>query len=326
VSNWRAFPKGSWVPVGRIVSGFGKGEGSYNTAYAIDTGSPPFLNGRISAQIRLARNRPVNAAGLVCRADELRSFAAFYVMSDDGGSDSYSVRLAAFKHGRLDSLGALKDSVHIRNGEFSISLQFFAGDILGEVISDGTAHLLKHLLPIPPFPGSCGVVRFYDTAVTASGIQIEEIAMKPILPREESVPGQNFPFHVFLSHASTDKPEVLRLIEILKNAGITYWVDHERINFGDGIVAKIEDGLKRSRYVVVCLSDSLAASGWCRAEYGPILYREFSGDTSRRVIPLSLDGSKNAESIPLLLSDKMRADLTSPSSVAAFIEFLNRPT
>jgi len=276
--------------------------------------------------MRLARNRPINAAGLVCRADELRSFAAFYVMSDDGASDSYTIRLAAFKHGRLDSLVALKDSVRIPSGEFSISLQFFSGDIVGQIVAGAGSHLLKHLLPIPPFPGSCGVVRFYGTSVTARCIQTEEIAMKPILPSEESVQGQTFPFSVFLSHASVDKLDVLRLIEILKNAGISYWVDHEQINFGDGIVAKIEDGLKRSRYVVVCLSDNLAASGWCRAEYAPILYREFSGDSSRRVIPLSLDGSKNAESIPLLLSDKMRADFTNRDSVAAFIQFLKRPT
>jgi hypothetical protein len=70
------------------------------------------------------------------------------------------------------------------------------------------------------------------------------------------------------------------------------------------------------------LSDKLGKSGWCRAEYGPILYREFSDDTSRRVIPLSLDGSESEKSVPLLLSGKMRADFTDERSFEAFIDFL----
>lgn len=109
-----------------------------------------------------------------------------------------------------------------------------------------------------------------------------------------------------------------------KRMGITYWIDEEQITFGDAIVTKIEEGLKNSRYVVVCLSKNVARSGWCRAEYSPILYREFSGETTRRVIPLSLDGSSGLETTPLLLSDKLRADFTDETNFQDFLSFLRK--
>ena len=131
-------------------------------------------------------------------------------------------------------------------------------------------------------------------------------------------------FCVFLSHSSADKAKILEVIEAFKKANIPYWVDHEQINFGDGISVKIEEGLQKSKYVVACLSENLSTSGWCRAEYGAILHREFSGDPSKRVIPLSLDGSKNIKAIPLLLSDKLRADFTDQTDFSKFIQFLSR--
>jgi hypothetical protein len=108
MSSWRAFPRGSWSPIGRVLSGFGDGEGAYGAAYAIDTNTGPCLNGRVSATIRLAGDRPLNGAGVIARANELRAFAAFYVVIDDPTADLYSVRLAAFKDGKLLSLVGLK--------------------------------------------------------------------------------------------------------------------------------------------------------------------------------------------------------------------------
>jgi len=323
--NWRTFPERSWTPVGGVLSGFGRGEGSYKAAYAIDVNAGPFLNGRVSAHVLLAGSRLISGAGVIFRANELSSFAAFYVVNDEAAPDLYSVRLAAFKHGKLTSLVGLKNSIPISGRQFHISGQFFSGEIVGQVVVELETHTLGYLLPEPPFPGYCGVVRFYDAPIVAQNIHIEEIAMKPILPDEErGNEARKYPYSVFLSHSSSDKAAVLMVIEAFKKSGISYWVDHEQITFGDGIVAKIEDGLKKSEFVVVCLSDNFAVSGWCRAEYSPILYREFSGNTSRRVIPLILDGSKNSDAVPLLLSDKMRADFTSPSSFSAFLRFLQK--
>lgn len=324
MSNWHTFPNNkSWSPIGKILSGFGDGEGAYSSAYAINIDTGLFLNGRVSARILLARNRPINGAGIICRANEMRSFVAFYVVTDDTSPDFYSVRLAAFKYGKIVSLIGLKKSIAISDRQFHVSLQFFSGDMIGEIITETETHTLKSLVPELPFPGNCGVVRFYGSSVTVQKIQIEEIKMKPILPEDDDESKQpTHPISVFLSHSSADKETVLKVIDAFKKANISYWVDHEQILFGDRIVDKIEEGLQKSKFVVVCLSEKLVKSGWCRAEYGAILYREFSGDTSRRVIPLSLDGSNNSDGIPLLLSDKLRADFTNQDNFSKFIQFL----
>ena len=322
MSNWQTFPNKSWSPIGKILSGFGNGEGAYKSAYAINIDAGLFLNGRVSAYIRLAGKRPINGAGVICRANETRSFVAFYVVTDESSPDLYSVRLAAFKYGKIVSLVGLKHSISLPNRQFHISLQFFSGEMVGEVVTETETHTLTYLIPELPFPGNCGVVRFYNSSVTIQKNQIEELKMKPILPEEdEEINHPIYPFSVFLSHSSADKETVLEVIDAFKKANISYWVDHEQIKFGDGIVTKIEEGLQKSRYVVVCLSKRLTNSNWCRKEYGSILYREFSGDTSRRVIPLSLDGSDNSN-IPLLLSDKLRADFTNQSNFSEFIQFL----
>jgi hypothetical protein len=322
MSNWRIFPNKGWTRVGTALSGFGKGEGAYGSAYAFDKDTGPFLNGRVSASIQLAGNRVFNGAGVIARADELRSFSALYVVTDDKMPDKYSVRLAAFKLGKLVSIVGLKQLIEIPNRQYHLSLQFFSGDMVGQVLVGSDTHVLNHIVPEVPFQGFCGAVRFYDSSAVVQNMHIERIDMKPILPEESGNAKQEHPFCVFLSHSTADKPVVQKVIARFKNAGISYWIDSEQIMFGDPIVTKIEEGLKKSKFVVVCLSKNLANSTWCRAEYGPILNREFSGNTSRRVIPLSLDGSKDTETIPLLLSDKMRADFTNSANFASFINFL----
>ena len=129
-------------------------------------------------------------------------------------------------------------------------------------------------------------------------------------------------YDAFISHSHADRDAVVCIAERLRKAGISYWLDAEQITFGDLIVGKIEDGLRDSRFVVTVLSAALVKSGWCRAEYGAVLNRELSGDVSRRVIPLSLDGTADADAIPMLLVDKLRVDFTSEQSMAEFIEFL----
>jgi hypothetical protein len=311
MSSWRAFPEGSWSPVQRSMSGFRRGEGRYGLAYAIDTAVGPFLNGRVSASLRIGDRQRAWGGGVICRADTERTFVAFYLTTAPETPELFNVRLAAFKYGRITASATLRKSIPIPSGEFHLSLRFFSGEILGEVQCDGEVTSLAHHMPEVPFSGHAGLVRFYDSRVFAKDIQMEELRMKPVLPEETEVPPtQAYRFQVFLSHSRDDRPLVGKLMDQLRAAGITYWVDEEQIKFGDQIIAKIEDGLRDSRYVVACLGEGYARSGWCRAEYGSILYREFSGDTSRRVIPMTLDGPLRSASIPLLLSDKLRVDFT----------------
>ncbi len=326
MSSWHAFPDRSWSEIRGSLSGSGRGSGPYGLTYVVDTQDSPILNGRVSARVRIGHTKQATGAGVICRADGLRSFVAFYVTSDSDSPGLFSVRLAAFKYGSVSAIAALRTPLPLVDNEVQFSLQFFSGDMDAELLSGGKSTTISRTIPEIPFAGRAGLVSFYDTPVFARDIHIEEIRMKPVLPETtEKSSSQTYKFDVFMSHAHGDKHLVAQVTQRFREANISYWIDEEQVTFGDQIVKKIEDGLQQSRFVVVALSENLGKSGWCRAEYGPVLYREFSGDTSRRVIPLSLDSSENEKSVPLLLSDKMRADFTNERSFAAFIEFLKKP-
>jgi hypothetical protein len=326
---WRAFPKGAWASVGNVLTGFGQGEGSYGLAYAVDTSMQALVNGRVSARIRLAGTGAMEGAGVMCRANDLRSFVGLYVVSVPSKPKHFSLRLAAFKHGKIVSLVGLKEPVLIPSGELHATLRFFSGDVTGEIKIGSDVFRLNYLIPQIPFPGLCGIVRFYGASVVAHQVEIENLAMTPILPDVEPseivTSERTLPYQVFLSYATEDTNIVSQVVQAFKARGLSYWVDYEQIEFGDRIVEKIEEGLQGSRYIVACLSKRQAESGWCRAEYGTLLYREFSGETARRVIPLSLDGTEKGASVPFLLSDKLRADFSNKDNFEKFLKFLERP-
>jgi hypothetical protein len=131
----------------------------------------------------------------------------------------------------------------------------------------------------------------------------------------------SFEYDVFICHSSKDKPIIEALIKDLKKERISYWVDAEQINFGDQITQKIAEGLKKSKYVIPCLSENLNASGWTRTEYGAILNAESSGNSERVVIPLKLDNCEESD-IPILLRDKKRVTYSNETEFNEFIEFL----
>lgn len=130
-------------------------------------------------------------------------------------------------------------------------------------------------------------------------------------------------FDVFLCHSSKDAPEVRAVARDLKSRGVSYWLDEEQIGFGDAVTVKIEDGLRRSRYIVPCVSKDLIAGSWTRAEYGSILNAEFSGNSRRMVIPLMLGGAAISD-LPLLLRDKKGVDYPNKAEFERFVQFLRR--
>ena len=63
-----------------------------------------------------------------------------------------------------------------------------------------------------------------------------------------------FNYDVFLSHSSKDKDIVRPLAERLRADGLRVWFDEWILKPGDSIPAKIEEGLERSRGLVLCMS------------------------------------------------------------------------
>jgi small GTP-binding protein len=97
-----------------------------------------------------------------------------------------------------------------------------------------------------------------------------------------------FSFDVVLSHSSKDKPVVRPVAERLRADGLRVWLDDWEIRPGDSIPAKIEEGLERSRVLVLCMSAQAFGSDWAQLESGTFRFRD-PLNKERRFIPLRLD-------------------------------------
>ncbi len=76
-------------------------------------------------------------------------------------------------------------------------------------------------------------------------------------------------YDVFVSHAWEDKIEFVdEFVEELRKQGAKVWYDTSQIKWGDSMRAKINDGLKKSKFGVVILSPNYIKDGkyWTKAE------------------------------------------------------------
>ena len=93
-------------------------------------------------------------------------------------------------------------------------------------------------------------------------------------------------FDVFISHASEDKPTMVELlVKKLKEHGIRVWYDSEQIQWGEVISRKVNEGLRRSRFVIVVLSRIFVQKEWAKTELEVAFNKEASTGIVR-VLPL----------------------------------------
>ncbi|MFI6476579.1 toll/interleukin-1 receptor domain-containing protein [Nonomuraea sp. NPDC050663] len=297
--------------------------GEFGISYAVDTASGPLLNGRISAGLRLIRSKAVGC-GLVCRSDEAWNFVAFYTAPADADSDLTYARFGVCRDGLFRNIAVSDEPFRLGTTHNRYSLEFFSGQVRGEIRVDDKAYELRTTCVDIPFPGHAGLLRLYGSSLMAGEVVIQEtsIPFSRELPASDAA-AEDHDVDVFLCHSSADKEPARQIAKSFAARGIRYWLDEEQITFGDRVVERIEDGLRRSRYVVPCISSNLASSGWARAEYGAILNAELGGDSERVVIPLVLDDS-DAEYVPPLLRDKKRAFYANQTEFEHFLRFLAR--
>lgn len=320
MSNWKNINKFRWLFSDNRVIGYSGGIGPYKADYVIHTGQG-ILNGRISADIKILR-RHKTGAGLICRASDSWSFAAFYVAPDDGDMNQTVVRISYYKHGVFYPIIALKQPIVLDEGFNRFTLEFYSGTLRGEICTSQDVYEINYVAPHIPFAGYVGLIKFYSTGITAKNIEIQHTDMPYIKSVKEENMSQ-FKFDVFISHASKDNDVIDEIVKDFEREGISYWLDSKQIKFGDNIIEKIEDGLRSSRFVMPCLSQNLIESGWCRQEYNSILNSELSGDSSRIVVPLKLDNCSDDE-IPFLLRPKKRASYSNKVEYTNFLKFLKK--
>lgn len=98
----------------------------------------------------------------------------------------------------------------------------------------------------------------------------------------------SFSYDVFLSHSAKDKAIVRDLAERLKRDGLLVWFDEWEILPGHNIPAKLDEGLERSRVLVLCMSAHAFGSEWAQLEANTFRFRD-PLNKERRFVPLRLD-------------------------------------
>src|ERR1039457_4796117 len=79
---------------------------------------------------------------------------------------------------------------------------------------------------------------------------------------------------LFLSHSTKDKEFVEKLAAELRANDIDPWLCEVDIEYGDNLVAEIENGLKGSDLVLLVLSPEAVRSAWTREEWTAVRARE----------------------------------------------------
>jgi hypothetical protein len=83
---------------------------------------------------------------------------------------------------------------------------------------------------------------------------------------------------VFISHASEDKDAVARpLAEALREHGLEVWYDEYKLRVGDSLRRSIDDGLRRSRFGVVIVSEAFFRKGWPQYELDGLVTLSVTG-------------------------------------------------
>lgn len=93
----------------------------------------------------------------------------------------------------------------------------------------------------------------------------------------ETVSGDEPEYDVFVSHAWEDKADFVEtFVQALKDREIKVWYDKSKIKWGDSMRARIDDGLRKSKFGVAILSPNYIAEGkyWTKAELDGLFQME----------------------------------------------------
>lgn len=133
---------------------------------------------------------------------------------------------------------------------------------------------------------------------------------------------------LFISHASEDKIDFVRpLVTALLAEGVSVWYDETALTIGDDLLAKINDGLAKSRYGVVVLSPNFfnIKKKWPDREVSGLFALEDSDGTSR-VLPIWHNvGQKEVAARNAILAGKFAwksSEFTPAELAAKFREFM----
>lgn len=157
VGEWRDVTGDSWSFLAGAVLGESKGIGSLRTAYCIYNGMTTFLNGFLTAQIRITEQAP-SGAGVILRADEQYSFIAVHVSSSSEDRSMKLLQVGCMNRGIYHPIATNVNPLDIGSSVLEISVEFFSGDLHAVVAMASGREELRCKIPHLPFPGYVGLV------------------------------------------------------------------------------------------------------------------------------------------------------------------------
>ena len=107
---------------------------------------------------------------------------------------------------------------------------------------------------------------------------------------------ESFQYDVFLSHSFKDKAIVRPIAERLRKDGLRVWFGEWEIQSGDNIPSRFEEGLERSRVLVLCVSANTFGYEWPRLESETFRFRD-PLSKERRFVPVRLDDTPIIDSL-----------------------------
>ncbi len=110
---------------------------------------------------------------------------------------------------------------------------------------------------------------------------------------------------MFISYAGPDKQKyVMPLVAALRHKGITFWLDERNLSIGDSLTMGINEGLRRSRYVILCLSQAFLERPWPEAEMSAAMALQ-NNLGQKRLLPIVFDSPEEIFRCYPLLADKL---------------------
>jgi hypothetical protein len=106
---------------------------------------------------------------------------------------------------------------------------------------------------------------------------------------------------VFVSHASEDKGTIAApLVAALERRGLRVWYDEAVLRVGDSLRASIDNGLAKSRFGIVILSEHFFSKHWPQQELNGLASKEVNG--TKVILPVwhEIDRDRIAEFSPML--------------------------
>jgi TIR domain len=108
-----------------------------------------------------------------------------------------------------------------------------------------------------------------------------------------------FPYDVFLAHAGPDLPIAVRLYDqlIAHPDGLRVFLDARTLELGQAWDIELPKALRRSRLIVVLVSQRIEAAWYAREEVALAIELARKPDAAQRVIPVFIDGNPT-ENVP----------------------------